>query len=77
MTVLEVSLPHKADLALDIYDMSGRLVRHVVAGQMPAGEHRFRWEGDDRSGRQVATGVYYVRLRADQNTVVEKLVLMR
>jgi hypothetical protein len=51
----------RVDLA--VHDVAGRLVAALCAGDLPAGEHRFRWRGRDDAGRAVASGTYYLRLR--------------
>jgi serine protease AprX len=46
---------------LEIVDVAGR---SVVAFALPAGGSPFRWDGRDASGRPVATGVYFARIRS-------------
>ncbi|MFN0151739.1 MAG: FlgD immunoglobulin-like domain containing protein [bacterium] len=47
---------------LSIYDTTGRLVKAVAHGAMPAGVHDAAWDGRDDSGRPVAAGTYFMRL---------------
>jgi hypothetical protein len=46
-----------------------------VAQWLPAGEHEARWDGRDRSGAEVATGLYFAQL-ATGHGVVERLKLL-
>ena len=48
---------------LAIFDVQGRRVATLVREELEAGEHTRAWDGKDRSGRAVASGVYFVRLR--------------
>ncbi len=48
---------------LSIYDVTGRLVRRLVEGAYPQGYHTTAWDGQDRWGRRVAAGVYFLRSR--------------
>jgi flagellar hook assembly protein FlgD len=50
-------------VTLEIHDANGRCVRAVSLGHVERGTHRVRWDGRDASGRDVATGVYFMRLR--------------
>jgi len=69
---------HRSGFAtLRIYDVSGRLVRTLVADRLTAGHHDTRWNGRDERGRDVASGVYYSRLVAGQRTQTGKLTLIR
>jgi len=62
---------------LVLYDLAGRRVRELVAGEMPVGPHAVTWSGTDDAGRPVASGVYLARLRAPGTTQVQRVVLVR
>ena len=50
---------------LDIYDITGRRVKSLPQGTVPAGAVRtFTWDGSDRFGKKVSAGVYFCRLTA-------------
>ena len=61
-----------------MYDASGRLVRQIVDEELPSGLHTARWDGRDRSGRPVATGVYFAKLvTARGRTDAVKMIVVR
>ena len=60
---LSFQLPAAAEVALAIFDASGRCVRTLCAEPLEAGEHRIVWDGCDDEGRRVARGLYRARLR--------------
>jgi hypothetical protein len=49
---------------LDVIDVAGRRVRALEDGVRGGGSHAIEWDGRDESGRPVAAGVYFFRLRA-------------
>jgi agmatine/peptidylarginine deiminase len=63
-TSFEFQLKYPERVALAVYDVRGRLVRELVAEEVPAGLHRVDWDGRDRSGALVPAGTYFFRLRA-------------
>ena len=63
-TDLRFTLDRDGRVALAIYDARGRRVRTFPDAAYPAGDHALRWNGRDDTGRQVASGVYEVRLVA-------------
>ena len=71
-TELRFELDRPGGVELDIYDTRGFLVRSLVSGRFDAGPHGVTWDGSDRSGHQVASGVYQVRLvtRLGSETVI-------
>jgi hypothetical protein len=60
-----------------VYSLSGRLVRTLVSGEMPAGSHEVMWDGTDGAGRTVASGTYLVRLVAIDRTDSRSMVLLK
>lgn len=72
---IDVSLPARAAVTIDVYDVAGRLVRRVAAGRLDPGLHRYEWNGLDRSGRAAPAGVYFARARAGKFAVSAKLVM--
>ena len=48
------------EVSIGVYDISGRMVRQLVRGAMPAGRHETIWDGRDESGQPVHNGMYFV-----------------
>jgi hypothetical protein len=73
------TLPRAAEMSLKIYDATGRLVRVLAdANQvLAAGEHVIDWDARDERGRQVAGGVYLVRLAGDGTVATRKVSVIR
>ncbi|MFH1843199.1 MAG: FlgD immunoglobulin-like domain containing protein [bacterium] len=62
-TVIRYDLPVASRVTVLVFDVSGRLVRTLLAGDLvPAGRQELVWSGRDDRGRTVATGVYFCRL---------------
>jgi len=76
-TQLAFTLARDAHVQLAIHDLRGRLVRHLVAAELPAGRHTVTWHGRDDSGRSVASGVYLSRLVAGGHVSARTLTLVR
>jgi len=66
-----------AHVTLQVFDISGRKVRELVNARMQAGEYSTRWDGKDSSGKTLASGVYFARLKVGRNVMTKKLVLLR
>lgn len=76
-TVIRFELPTAADVRLTIYDLQGRSVRTWADERRPAGRHSMPWEGTDASGRRLASGMYLIRLEADDIVQTRKMLLIR
>jgi hypothetical protein len=74
---IEFLLPHTSRVALNLYDLRGRLVRNLIEGAHLSGTQFVSWDGQDRYGRVAANGVYFFRLVADQEVKTGRVVLIR
>lgn len=77
-TTVRFDLPRDGRVELAVYDLQGRRVRTLLAGNAAAGPHEVLWQGDDDAGRALPSGVYLARLRGPEGTSAErKLTLVR
>jgi len=76
-TEISYSLAEPGRATICVYDLSGRLVRTVLDAALPAGTGVASWDGRDGGGRDVASGVYFVRLSAGGVTTSRRCVLIR
>ncbi|MBD3349416.1 MAG: hypothetical protein GF400_09520 [Candidatus Eisenbacteria bacterium] len=72
---LHMPAPGRAEAA--VYDVRGARVRTLAGGELPAGPNVLRWNGKSDAGRQVPSGVYFVRAAAPGATALRKLILVR
>jgi hypothetical protein len=76
-TSIRYELPARAQVSMKIYDVSGRLVRTLKEGEVPAGYHALAWDRKDEAGRDVASGVYFCRLATPGYAEARKMILIR
>ncbi len=76
-SVLAFSLAVPRSVRLELYDVSGRLVRTLVDDELPAGAHTASWDGRADGGRECAAGVYFARLATEGEETTGKVVKLR
>jgi hypothetical protein len=77
-TSIAYSLSSTRDVELRVLDIRGRVVRTLVASErQSAGDYTYTWRGRNDAGRDVASGVYLVELRAGQERLTTKVSLVR
>ena len=69
--------PRPEEVGVSIHDATGRLVAHLEDEPRPAGRHFVTWNGRDANGETAASGVYFVRLSAGEESRSQKVVLQR
>ena len=63
---------------MKIFDISGRLVRKLVDGEPGTGYHAVIWDGRNRSGAVVASGIYFYRIKiGSEFSKTNKMILLR
>ncbi|NLP09705.1 T9SS type A sorting domain-containing protein [bacterium] len=77
-TRIVYQLDRRQKVTIEIYDLSGRLVRTLVNAEQSAGEHVAGWDGNDQSLRAMPSGVYFCRLSGENQIAVgQKMLLVR
>ncbi len=77
VTTIRYDLPVTSDVQLIIYDILGREVTRLVSKKVDAGFHTVQWNGRDKYGKMMTTGVYFYLLRTDNFTKTKKLILLK
>lgn len=62
-TDIRYAVTARGHVDLAVFDVQGRRVATLVREELEPGGHSQRWDGTDQSGRPVASGIYFVRLR--------------
>ena len=76
-TNISFQLPVTSNVSVDVYSISGRVVRSMQPGTMEAGTHSLVWDGTDSSGQPLGQGVYFVRVNTASGTLTTKVNLLR
>ena len=71
-TVVEFSIPSRAQVRITIFDALGREINTLVDAAFEPGEHRVRWNASGRT-----SGVYFCRMTVDGTSYTRKLILIR
>ena len=78
LTTVRYETKQPGRVRLAVFDVQGRLVKTLVDGAVPAGEHTVPWNGQTYTGSAAASGVYYYRLSTESGYVESRrMVLMR
>jgi hypothetical protein len=62
---------------VEVFDVRGRLVKHVADKMLEPGYHDIEWNGTDSGGERVTSGIYFVRVLRKGEGLSQKVVLVR
>lgn len=73
---LAFELPVATDVRLEAFDVRGRRVATLAAGEQTAGMHTLAWSGRGDEGASLPSGLYFVRLHALGTEATQRLIWM-
>jgi hypothetical protein len=76
-TIIRFDLPREGDVDIAIYNILGQRVIDLANEQMPAGSHSVTWNGKNKAGQPVSSGIYFYRLQAGEYVSSKKLLLLK
>jgi len=79
-TRISYSVPEtqeKPRVRIAVYNLRGALVRVLVDEPQTPGTYAVQWDGHDREGRDLPSGVYFYRLESAAMVITRKMVLIR
>lgn len=71
------NLSQDAFVKINIYTLSGELVKTLVDENRAAGDSATSWDGRNLSGAIVASGIYFVNLSAGSLSVTKKIAILK
>jgi hypothetical protein len=72
VTHIAYALPEAAKVKVSVYNLLGQVVDVLMDGEQEAGYHRVVWDASE-----VASGVYFYRIEANDFTATRRMVLMK
>jgi hypothetical protein len=79
MTYIKFDLPVKTKVALNVYNIQGRLIKQILRPGKPMipGFYRVSWDGRNDVGRMMAAGPYIYRITAQGYAKSKMMILIR
>ena len=71
-TSVEVELSDFGDVKLDVFELSGKVIRNLTSGFYPVGTHKFEWNAEG-----LPAGMYFLRVETNGFTETRKLILRK
>jgi parallel beta-helix repeat protein len=75
--ILELRVFEPTRLVIEVFDTNGRRVSHLLEEDLSVGPRRVSWDGTDGSGRNVGSGVYYLRITTADGVETRQVQIIR
>lgn len=76
-TTIEYEVKQAGDVQIAIYDILGHQVTTLVSGYHEPNTYQVEWNGINREGKAVPSGMYLYRMTADNFSTVKKVMLLK
>ena len=76
-TTIRYSIINRTRVKIGVFNILGELVITLVDEIMDAGIHSVKWEGRNELNYPVPSGIYFIRLDAEGNSLTRKIVLLK
>lgn len=77
LITFNISQSLRGSYTLEIFDLLGRKVRTLFSGHLDEGRYQAVWDGSGDNARQVASGIYFYRLKGELAQAIKKMVLIK
>ncbi len=71
-TNIVYSIPYRGRVEIKLYSMLGREIRNLYSGEAEGGDHQLTLDGSD-----LASGIYFISLRAQEYFKTQKIILLK
>jgi len=76
-TMISYALKEESYVSIKIYNYLGEEVATLVDGVQKAGTWQLPWNGKNKTGQSVSSGVYVYRMHAGNAVIINRLVVIR
>lgn len=76
-TTIRFSIAQSEHVTVEIFNLKGQKVKTLVSEKLTKGDHSAVWNGLDKKGNQVNSGLYFYRLKAGDFSTTKKMTLIK
>lgn len=76
-TTIRYELPIESKVEIQIFNVLGQPVKTLVNKKTDAGKHQNHWDGTNDSGFEVVSGAYILKMKAGDQLLLRKILLLK
>jgi hypothetical protein len=76
-TTIRYGLPETQNVRITIFSLLGQEIAELINAMQSPGSYRVVWNGKDKQGKDMPSGIYLIRLQAGSTQLVKKAMLVR
>ncbi|MDD3051820.1 MAG: T9SS type A sorting domain-containing protein, partial [Candidatus Cloacimonetes bacterium] len=76
-TTIVFSIAFDLNVEMNVYNIKGQRVKTLINDRLKKGTHSVLWNGTDDNGKTVTSGVYLYKIKTNNQTFVNKMLLLK
>ena len=76
-TTIKYSLQKTSDVNIDIYNITGKMVKSYNFHNQDSGEYVVKWNGKDQNGLEASSGMYFYQLKTDNEIKSRSMIFVK
>ncbi|MBE9469186.1 MAG: T9SS type A sorting domain-containing protein [Bacteroidetes bacterium] len=76
-TSISYVLDNNSKVELTIYNQTGQHITTLVKGYITKGKHTVTWQGTDKYGKAIPSGIYYYKLKTENKAISKSAVFIK
>ncbi|MBC8525903.1 MAG: T9SS type A sorting domain-containing protein, partial [Candidatus Cloacimonetes bacterium] len=76
-TTISFSLAKESQVRVEIYNVQGQKVKTLIDENKNPGNYYVIWNGKDEADKTVSSGIYFCKLKANDNVFIKKMIILR
>lgn len=74
---IKLNIEKEERFILDLYNIKGQKVKHIMDGAGSSGSFSATWNGTDDNGNSVGSGVYFLKLYTQSSNLIKKITIVK
>jgi hypothetical protein len=78
-TTIQYDIPegNPVHTSLTVHNVRGQVVNVLVNSMRSPGSYQVQWDGRDRNGRKVSSGIYFYSIKTDGFSATRKMIMLK
>ena len=74
---ISYSLKEQTSVTIEVFNIKGQKVKTIINEMQELGNHKVSWSGHDNNNHKTASGIYFVRIKADKLNDIRKVIMLK
>ena len=76
-TTISFELNQQGQTLVEIYNVKGQKVKTLLNDELETGVHNLVWKGMDEQGQQLASGMYFYKVKVNKEEKINKMIMIK